>query len=208
MVPARTKLPFDDRGEHLARPREVVVSHHVAEAVCLLELTTGDRDPLADLAGRLGRTLAEPALELLDVGGDEDRARARHLRLHVERAVRLELEHADAPVRRDPVDLRAERPVAPVGHVLDPLEERRLLRARRELLVGEEPVLATVLLTGPLRPGRRGDRDLELRDPLEDRADQRPLPGARGTGDDDDGSHRIHGRLPARSPAEPAITCC
>ena len=39
MVPASCReLTFDDRGEHLARPRDVVVAHHVAEAVRLLEL--------------------------------------------------------------------------------------------------------------------------------------------------------------------------
>ena len=78
----------------------------------LLELLARERDPLADLARALGRALAETPLELVDVGGDEDRDAARDVGLHLQRALELELEHADAAVVGDAVDLRAQRPVA------------------------------------------------------------------------------------------------
>ena len=123
------QLAFDDRREHLARADDVVVPHHVAEPVRLLELLVGERDPLPDLSGRLGGALAEPTLELVDVGGDEDRARAGHVVLDAQRSIRLELEHADAAVSGDPVDLGAERPVPLARDVLDPLEEAAFLDA-------------------------------------------------------------------------------
>ena len=87
----------DERGR---RALEVVVPHHVAEAVRLLELLARERDPLADLARALRRPVAEPALELGDVGGDEDRDAPGHLVLHLERALELELEDADLRPRR------------------------------------------------------------------------------------------------------------
>ena len=118
------ELALDDRGEHLGRAAHVVVAHHVAEPVRLLELAPRERDPLADLAGRLGRPLAEAPLELRHVGSDEDRDRARDLVLHVQRALELELEDADAALLGDPVDLRAQRPVPLARDVLHVLEER------------------------------------------------------------------------------------
>jgi hypothetical protein len=66
------------------------------------------------------------------------------------------------------------------------LEEVARLDAAAELLVGEEPVLAAVVLAGALRPGGGRDGDLELGDPLGERPDQRPLPGSRRAGDDED----------------------
>ena len=58
---------------------ELVVLDDVVELVRLLELLAREGDPLADLARALGRPLAQPALELLDAGGDEDRDGAGHL---------------------------------------------------------------------------------------------------------------------------------
>ncbi len=99
----------------------------------------------------------------------------------------------------DPVDLGTKRAVPLAGHVLDPLEEAARVDAARELVLGEEPVLAPVLLAGALLPRRRGDRDLELRDPLDERPDQRPLPRARRARDDEDGARVAHaGRRPCR----------
>jgi hypothetical protein len=66
------------------------------------------------------------------------------------------------------------------------LEELACLDAAAELVVAEEPVLAPVDLGGTLRPRRRGDGDLELGQPLDERADERPLARSRGPGDDED----------------------
>ena len=122
----------------------------MVELAGLLELLPGELDPLVDLAGALRRALAQAPLELVDAGGDEDRHRARHLVLDAERSLGLELEQRNVAVRRDPVELRAERAVAVAGDVLDVLEELAARDACEEVVVGEEPVLAAVLL-----PGRR-----------------------------------------------------
>ena len=127
--------------------------------------------------------------------------------LDVERAVELQLEHADPAVRRDPVDLGAQRPVPPARDVLDPFEEPAVGDAARELVLFEEPVLAAVLLAGAEGPGRRRDRDLELRDALDERADQRPLAGAGRAGNDEDLARLAHA---ARRPCgcrRPELTC-
>ena len=52
----------------------------------LLELVSRERDPVVDLACRLRRTLAEAALELGDVRGNEDRAGGGRLLLDAQRA--------------------------------------------------------------------------------------------------------------------------
>jgi hypothetical protein len=73
----------------------------------------------------------------------------------VERALGLELEHADPTLLGDPVELGRKRSVAVAGHVLDVLEEVTGVDAGDELLFREEPVLPPVLLTRPLRAGGR-----------------------------------------------------
>ena len=161
MVPASRQLAFDDGRDRRRRTLDVVVSHHVPEAMRLLELTAGEQDPLADLAGALGRSLAQAPLELGNVGGDEDRHAAGHLVLHSERSLELELEHADPAVVRDSIHLRAKRPVAVTGYVRNPLEELARADPPRELLVGEKQVLAAVELPRTLRPGRRRHRDVD-----------------------------------------------
>ena len=77
MVPARASSHSTIAARAVRGALDVVVPHHVAEAMRLLELRAREVDPLADLAGALGRALAEPALELGDVCGDEDRHAAR-----------------------------------------------------------------------------------------------------------------------------------
>ena len=101
------------------------------------------------------------------------------LLLHAQRALDLELEHADPALGGDPVDLGAQRAVAAADE-LDVLEELARLDPGDELLLAQEPVLAAVLLAGPLRPRRRRDGDLELREPLDEPLDQRPLAGPDG----------------------------
>src|SRR6187200_1438326 len=124
----------------------------------------------------------------------------------VQAPVELELEDADAAVPADPVDLRPERAVPLVRDVLDPFEELAVLHPLAELLVGEEPVLAPVLLPGAHWSRGRGDRDLELREPLEQRADQRALAGAGRPGDDEDGLHAPDRRDVGSPPAERRLT--
>ena len=148
-------------------------------------------DPLADLPGGLGRALAEPSFELVDVGSDEDRAGSGDLVLDEERTIRLELQHRHSAVSVDSVELGAKRPVALVRDVRDPFEERSFRDPGGELLVGEEPVLASVLLTGTLRARGGGDRDLELRQTVVERPDQRSLARAGGTSDDEYGPHGV-----------------
>jgi len=70
--------------------------------------------------------------------------------------------------------------------VLDVLEEAAVLDAVEELLLGQEPVLPAVRLTRALAPRRRRDGDFELRQPLDERLDQRSLAGSRRSRDDED----------------------
>ena len=94
------------------------------------------------------------------------------------------------PVLRDPVDLGAQRAVAVPRDVRDPLQERALVDPARELVVGEEPVLAPVDLARASRARRGRDGDLEPWNALEQALDQRPLARARRPGDDEDGPRR------------------
>ncbi len=73
--------------------------------------------------GALGRALAEAPLELVDVGCDEDRHAAGDVVLDRERPVQLELEDADAALLGEPLDLGAQRAVAPAGDVRHPFQE-------------------------------------------------------------------------------------
>ena len=126
--------------------------------------------------------------------------------LHAQRPLELELEHADAAVTGDPLDLRPQRAVPLARDVLDVLEELAGLDARAELVLVEEPVLAPVLLPGALRPRRRRDRDLELGSRSTSAADQRALAGAGRAGDDEDGVHVSQRRDVGSPPARPEIT--
>ena len=83
---------------------------HVVELVRLGELLPGEADALADLALALGRALAQPALELRDRRGDEDRHRARDVAPCTASAPSVSSSSSGTlPVGRDPVELRAER---------------------------------------------------------------------------------------------------
>ena len=63
------------------------------------------------------------------------------------------------------------------------LDEVALLDVALELLGGEEVVVDAVTLARPGLAGRRRHRQLELRYPLEQPSDQRPLPHPRRPGD-------------------------
>ena len=104
----RLDLGAHDALELVGRTLDVVVDDDVVEVVRLVDLASSQREPLADLAGALGRPLAQAALELVEArGDDEDRDRGRPHPLHVLRALRLELEDAAPAGRQDPVDLRS-----------------------------------------------------------------------------------------------------
>src|SRR6476659_7623520 len=140
------QLAGHERGQGSRRPGQVVVSHHVAESMCLLQLCARKLDSPLDLPGALGRALAQPALELVDVGSDEDGDAPGHVGLNGERALALEFEDADLGSVPDALDLGAERAVATSGHVRHTFQEVLGLDAVGELVVGEEPVVGTVAL--------------------------------------------------------------
>src|SRR5215216_4966693 len=150
----------------------------------------GEGNPVADLAGALGGTGTEPALELGDVCRDEEGDAAVDLVLDTPRAVDLELEDTDLALGRDPVHLGRERAVA-AAHELHVLEKRPRLDPLDELSFPEEPVLPPVRLVRALRTRRRGDGDLELRVPFHEPLDQRSLAGPARAGDHEDGQWPI-----------------
>ena len=127
---------------------EVVVDDDVVEIIRLFHLMAGDLEALADVAGRLGRALAQAPLELGERrSGDEDGDALGHLLLDGTGAARLELENATSSFAEDALDLGSQRPV-PVTDVDDVLEELTLVDAADELLLAQEVVLAPVLFTG------------------------------------------------------------
>ena len=66
------------------------------------------------------------------------------------------------------------------------LEEVVGREAAVEFLLGEEPVVAAVLLARPARAGRRRDRELELRHSLHEEPCECALSLPRGAGNDED----------------------
>ncbi len=80
----------------------------------------------------------------------------------VQRALGLELEHADLALVADAVDLGEERAgaLAPREDVV--LEEVVVREPPVELLVADEVVVDAVDLARPAGARRRGDRELEL----------------------------------------------
>src|SRR5581483_2637181 len=82
--------------------------------------------------------------------------------------------------------------VAVAGDVLHVLEELAARDTLEEVVVGEEPVFAPVLLRAPplARRGRHGR--LDLRHTLDELANERALAGARRARDDEHRRHRTH----------------
>src|SRR5256885_5337669 len=151
-------MPADGVRQLCRRALEPVVLDHVVELAGLLELLPRELDSLPYLACALRVPLPQAPLELLDACGDEDRHRARNLAFDAQGALRLELEQGHVALRRDPLELGAEGPGAVAGDVLDVLEELAAPDAGEELVVGEEPVLAAVLLCAPPLARRGRDR--------------------------------------------------
>jgi len=180
------RLPRDDRVQLRDRPVDVVVRHDVVELPRLLHLPAREVEPLADLAGALGRPLPEPPLELREArGGDEDRHGVRTEMLDAVGAVGLELEDAAAAGLEDPIDLGVQRAV-PSADEDDVLEEGARADLRVELLVGEKVVLPPVPLSLAAQPGGGGDGDLQVASALDEAANEGSLPGSGGAGDDEE----------------------
>ncbi len=117
-----------------------------------------------DLAGALGRPLAQSALELLERRVDEDRQRAGDPLLDGEGSVQFQLEQRDVACGGDPVELRDERAgaLAPGEDVV--LEEAAVGEQAVELLVAQVPVVDALDLARPQRPRRRRDGEPKPRD--------------------------------------------
>jgi len=175
----------DDLRQTVCSLLPVVVLHDLVELVLLGELVLCDSQPVVDRARRFRVAVAEPALQLVDGRGDENRDRPFDAALYPERTLGLELEQWRPSLRAEPIDLRIERPVS-VADVVDPLEKLARLDPALELLLREEVVMHPVLLPGTPLARRRGYGRRELRETRPDELNQRPLTGATRAGDDED----------------------
>ena len=154
-----------------ARSR-LVVDDPVVEVALHGQLLFGGFEAGVDRLGRVGAPALQPAAQVGRVRRrDEDLDRLRHRRAHLLRPLDLDLEDHRVTARETALDLRAQGPVA-VAAVGGELEEVLFLGALLELLRGEEVVIATVLLPLPRIARRRRDRELEVRDALQQLGDQ------------------------------------
>src|SRR5690606_38383456 len=117
------------------------------------------------------------------------------------RALGLDLEQHVGAARERRLDRRPARAVA-VAAVAGVLEEGALLDQRLELALGDEVVVDAVLLAGPRRARRVGDREHHPRIAGDERPAHRRLAGARGRRHDD-GKARAGRRAHAESSASP-----
>ena len=153
---------------------------------------SGPADPVLDLARSLRRALAQAALELVDVRGDEDRHGARHSSWTWSAP---SISSSSTQTRPWPairsISERACRS-ASATRTRRARETRPRQLCRRTRTLGEELVLAAVLLPGSLRaassprsrPPGSATRSTSA-------ADQRSLAGSRGPGDHEHGSHGV-----------------
>src|SRR5262245_11688287 len=155
----------DDLLELGDRPLAVVVHDRVVELRRERELALGDVEPLVDFALALRCAQPEAPLALLAAGrGHEDRDGGRYAIPDRQRTIRLDLEHRRAPLDSDALELLPERSraVTLAPRQLHPLQEATLLQLPGEVLVAQEPVVATVLLARSHRARGRRNRQLEL----------------------------------------------
>ena len=89
----RPQLRAGDSLQLVQCAAEIVIHDLVLELRLEGQLALGDVQPLLDLAFALGRTYAEPALELFGArGGDEDRHGRRNSVPHPDRPTGLDLQ--------------------------------------------------------------------------------------------------------------------
>jgi hypothetical protein len=162
----------------------------VVELVPRLELDPAGRQARRDLALRVGRPPLEATAELAERRRrDEDGDRLGDRPPNRPRPLQLDLDQRRPAGGEDPLDLGAQRAVEVAG-VLDVLEEVAPGDASLELVAVEEVVLDPVDLTGAPAPGGGRYRDLEPLETGKDALDQRALPRARRSRDDDDAGTR------------------
>jgi hypothetical protein len=162
----------------------------VIELLPRLELDAAGGQARRDLALRVGGPPLEATAELAERGRrDEDRDGLGDGPPHRPRPLQLDLHQRRRAGGEDPLDLGAQRAVEVAG-VLDVLEEVAPGDASLELVAVEEVVVDPVGLTGAPAPGRGRYRDLEPWKTGKDALDQRALPRARRSRDDDDAATR------------------
>src|SRR5204863_2219132 len=109
---------------------------------------------------------------------------------HRECAAGLDLEQGGAGAAGDPLELRPERAraVALAPRQRHVLQKAVLGEALVELLVRQEPVVASVLFARAAGPRRRRNGELELGNALGEPPCKRAFPFAGGPGYDEDGT--------------------
>jgi len=171
----------------------------VVEVAGLLHLLVRELQPLLDLAARLRRPFAKPALQLVEGRRSDEDRHGSGLRIpNRARPLRLQLEHTALPVCVNAPDLCAQRSVALPGDVDDVLEKLACFDAAQELAFVEEVVVAALGLPGTLRTRGRRDRDFEVVTPSDERPDESSLPSPRRTGDDEELQRRSRPTSSAR----------
>ena len=98
--------------------------------------------------------------------------------LHPQRAVGFEVEQRHLAVRLNAIDLGAQRSRPCTPRKVDVLEKLPVVDEALELLGRDEPVLASVLLAGPLLARGRGDGKLDLGHSFEQDLLERAFAGA------------------------------
>jgi hypothetical protein len=165
----------DDRLELVARFVEIVVDDEEVEVVLGAQLLLGDLEAFVDRLGGVGAAAAESLAEDGRVGrGDEDLDRVEFGGANLGGSLNLDLEDYRAAVIETALELRVQRAVV-VAAVARELEEVVSVTPLFELLLGEEVVIAAVLLSLARLPRRRGDGEREVGNAFEQLLDQRTL---------------------------------
>ena len=187
---ARAPSGLDRRPDDLAELAdgvlEAVVDDDVRELVLRVELVAPR--PRAAWRSRSPLSVPRPTSRSRSAsreGGAMKTCSASGQRLaDLARALDLDLQHHRLAGRGAPLELGAQRPVAP-ARVLGVLDERALAQQRIELLVAEERVVDALLLARPRVARGRRDAQPEPGQLIAQQPDQRPLADPRGAGDDD-----------------------
>src|SRR5438874_675865 len=178
-------LATDDAGELALGGFEVFVNYNVFEFAGVRELLARIRHALADDGIGVLRPHAHAPLELLDRGRqDEDADAVRVEPAHLLRALPVDLEN-DVFAAGDGIEDHFLRRAVVVAVHLGAFQEFAALAHRPEAALVDEVVVDAILLARP-RPARGvGHRDLERRVVAHHRVDERGLPGAGRSGNDE-----------------------